>query len=120
MGGKHVVVALAAGLALLAPSSAGAQATPPAAIDFSEEAEATEVVTVAPRQDLERASLMPNKYQRHPDRSGQVEGIEDPLPLTPQRRGCGACSTSSAATQLADVLLVGAVLAAGWRPRRRV
>ena len=109
-------------LALAGPAAAG---SPGAAqfgadvIDFTGEGEVGNGVTVAPTEKIDFKPLLRNRYRKRQVQPPAVLApIEDPLPLKPQRKGCGACS-SGGAPGLGGGLVALCMLVVATRRRSR-
>ncbi len=109
------VLGLGQGRALAQP----APATKAKVVDFSKEADVVSTVTALPQEKIDHEPLMRGKYGKRRDLSGEVPGFEDPMPLTPQKRGCGACTATGEGPGTAGLVLAGAVLLVLVRRKRR-
>jgi MYXO-CTERM domain-containing protein len=112
---KIVVAALV--LAGAAPASAGGKDD---VVDFSGEVDAVEPVAALPKADVEYQPMLPARYRKRRNQPEPVMSeLEDPLPLKPQKRGCGACNAGGAPGPGAGLLALGALFIIGRRRGQR-
>ncbi|MBT8493275.1 MAG: hypothetical protein KJO07_09490 [Deltaproteobacteria bacterium] len=113
---------LALALSWAAPATAGPASAAPGGkaevVDFSGEVDAVEPVTALPKAQVAYQPMLPARYRKRRNQPAPaMEPLEDPLPLKPQKRGCGACNAGGSPGPAAALLALGALLVIGRRRR---